>query len=189
MDRITLDKPLGAWYFIKTEEYLPGKKDEGTRKLVWDMGFGYQRKRLRSNGFLIAPDGRYWAARSGGHKKGTIPDGFYQIGSPRAPWNSNKNPFKDDKGFAWFCPTTSGYMTELLGRDAFGIHPDGGTAGTAGCIGLTDKDTRSAHDALRDTSVKVLIVRPKDMTDRDLRENVEFMLENVPELLPQFTTA
>jgi hypothetical protein len=185
--KIVLPKDRGFWYYIKIEQYMGFKKRKGTEGVPYERGFGYQKDKLKANGYLIAPDGRYWRARTGGHAKGAIPDGFYKIERPRDPHNPNKRPFKDGRGFYWICDTPSPYVKALLGRSAFGIHPDGGSAGTAGCIGLLDDDTRPAHNALRDTVFRSLIVRPQDKTDDELRAEVEALLaeEDELDLLPE----
>jgi hypothetical protein len=54
-------------------------------------------------------------------------------------------PYCDASGNCWFS-----VFKDAFGRTGMGIHPDGGVAdATAGCIGLSDADTKKWHDALK----------------------------------------
>jgi len=108
------------------------------------------------NGKLIAPDGRSWSARSGDWGKGHLPNGDYRIGSTTAIASASNASFRDPCNFAWWCPLTPMFPT---GRTSLGIHPDGGVPGTEGCIGISDDDTRSAYDALRNSKGDTLSVK------------------------------
>ncbi|MCA8909559.1 MAG: hypothetical protein KDA64_16960 [Rhodospirillaceae bacterium] len=52
----------------------------------------------------------------------------------------DKDSYTDDNGFSWFL---------WIGQGNLGIHPEGGAAGTLGCIGITDGDTRPLFDEIK----------------------------------------
>ena len=146
-------KNPGVWYFLKTSSKLVGK---GQKNPVFTF---------QCNGFLISPNGAFWPARTGPHGKGALPDGHYRITKPTI---RTKAAYRDKKGFCWFCHIPSKVINKVWNRYEFGIHPDGSVAGTMGCIGLTDSDTRSAYNALSKTSTKDLIVKPATLSDEDV---------------------
>lgn len=88
-----------------------------------------------------------WVARSGPWGRGRAPAGLYEMARPTeiAPHPS----YRDGTGFTWWAALSPLFPTE---RSGFGIHPDGGIAGTKGCIGITDRDTRPCFAYLQDLS-------------------------------------
>ncbi len=108
-----------------------------------------------SCGALISPSGESWNARSGPFGAGALPAGLYTIG--RATRFMGSRSYRDRAGNTWWCPITPRFSTS---RHGLGIHPDGGTPGTEGCIGLTAYDTSSALRALNSASGDTLTVLP-----------------------------
>jgi len=93
-----------------------------------------------------------WPAVSGSHGKGVLSKGEYKIGKVTTVV---ANPSTDKKGFAWECPIMPTFATP---RNGLGIHPDGKTQGTAGCIGLTNEDTMPTYNALKNAQGETLMV-------------------------------
>jgi hypothetical protein len=106
---------------------------------------------------LTSPNGTSWVARSGPFGNGALPSGTYTIGSTSAidsgPGNAS---FRDPAGNAWWTPLTPNFATT---RTSIGIHPDGGTPGTEGCIGVRGNNTTSARRALGGAAGQTLVVR------------------------------
>lgn len=78
-----------------------------------------------------------WNAVSGPHGKGSLPKGRYTVGNPNGN-NLHKGlpaGFNMPSGLGYFVPLYAPNSL-LQGRKGFGIHPDGGTTGTKGCIGI-----------------------------------------------------
>ena len=76
-------------------------------------------------------------AVSGPHGKGSLPKGRYTVGNPNGD-NLHKGlpaRFNMPSGLGYFIPLYAPHSL-LQGRKGFGIHPDGGTPGTKGCIGI-----------------------------------------------------
>jgi len=92
----------------------------------------------KTNGTLTWGNNSYNAV-SGPHGKGALDAGAYTIKVRHVAAGKNMNSGFRDKltGKAWFIPITPDFVTN---RNGFGIHPDGGVAGTLGCIGLTGAD-------------------------------------------------
>jgi hypothetical protein len=105
-------------------------------------------------------NGKCWPAVSGPGGKGALPPGVYTITENAKPVDRN-NPqlpkFCDALGNCWWAPIEPDF--DAGGRGHFGIHPDGEDAGTAGCIGLTDKDTTDAYQTLRNAKGKKILVK------------------------------
>src|SRR5688572_10627148 len=97
-------------------------------------------------GSLLSDTGGSWSAVSGPHGRGALPKGTYRIGAAVALDREAPNAYRDRAGFAWWCPITPSFSTD---RTGLGIHPDGNVPGTEGCIGVTERDTRDAYEALR----------------------------------------
>jgi hypothetical protein len=101
-----------------------------------------------------------WRAVSGPQGNGALPfdNKQYLIGRTTDIEDIAFNTdFKDPAGNVWWCPITPQFAT---GRKGFGIHPDGGTPGTKGCIGLSGHDTSSAKRALSLSRGEILTVTP-----------------------------
>jgi len=84
-----------------------------------------------------------WSAKSGPYGLGSLPQGQYKVERRNiTPLTSKmKNGFIDKTtGKGYFVPITP--LFDALGRDGFGIHPDGGKyIGTKGCIGITSNSS------------------------------------------------
>jgi len=90
-----------------------------------------------------------WPAVSGPFFNGQLPPGNYML--PRGPTlvppeHKNQASYCDPTGNCWWQPVTPNFPTN---RNGLGIHPDGNVPGTAGCIGVTNNNTRDLYDALR----------------------------------------
>lgn len=61
--------------------------------------------------------------------------------------------FRDKTGRGFFAPIYPKFKTNR-GKSGgrLGIHPDGNKPGTLGCIGITDSNTKSFHDAIASTT-------------------------------------
>ncbi|MCF6244398.1 MAG: L,D-transpeptidase [Sulfurovum sp.] len=86
-----------------------------------------------SNGKVLGT----WRAVSGPHGKGALPRGNYVVKNP------NGNNLHEGLAAGFNMPSGLGFFIPLYapssllkGRKGFGIHPDGGTPGTQGCIGI-----------------------------------------------------
>jgi hypothetical protein len=82
----------------------------------------------------ITVNGHTYTYRSGGHDKGNLPNGDYKV-TPHL-WNRNtKGMVVDGVGFSF---ALSDKYDPRVGatRSLLRIHPDGGSAGTQGCIGI-----------------------------------------------------
>ncbi len=98
---------------------------------------------LQDNGFyksfgnLTCLGGIYRAVSGGGNTKGTIPLGLYDIKFVSALSDTDNNaPYKKE-GFPWIARLAPlGYCE----RTGLAIHPDGNVPGTAGCLGILNKD-------------------------------------------------
>lgn len=81
----------------------------------------------------ITVNGRTYEFASGGHGRGSLPPGEYTVSNLR-----NRNTagmVRDGVGFS--ADLTDKYDSRVGGtRTALRIHPDGGSAGTMGCIGI-----------------------------------------------------
>ena len=100
-----------------------------------------------------------YRAVSGPHKKGRLPAGIYRVKTRNAVDSGLSNSFTNPlTGRGWFVPIEPAFTTE---RGGFGIHPDGGTPGTLGCIGLTGVDTKKFWDRWLETP---LADRPISLT-------------------------
>lgn len=93
----------------------------------------------RSAGILTWGDKGRWEAVSGPWKPGELPTGIYTLGRREVtPYSSEiASSFRDETGKGFFIPIYPTFPTtrgQTGGR--LGIHPDGGTYGTRGCIGI-----------------------------------------------------
>ena len=77
-------------------------------------------------------------ATAGPYGKASLPSGDYEINVEENIPNPSKFGFKDKlTGEAWFIPLASDFES---GKTLRGIHPDGGSNGTIGCIGIRGTD-------------------------------------------------
>jgi peptidoglycan hydrolase-like protein with peptidoglycan-binding domain len=82
----------------------------------------------------ITINGNTYAFRSGGHGKGNLPPGDYTI-TPHL-WNRSDRSMNVD-GVGYSFAMSNKYDSRVRAtRDLLRIHPDGGVAGTLGCIGI-----------------------------------------------------
>jgi RHS repeat-associated protein len=82
--------------------------------------------------------------------QGRTPDGRYEITQPTHP-RDDSDSFCDEKGNCWSVPMDPQFKTpndRCPSSEPCSIHPDGGSPGTAGCTGLTDKDTKKFKDLI-----------------------------------------
>ena len=82
----------------------------------------------------ITINGHTYTYRSGGHDKGNLPNGDYNV-TPHLWSRNTKGMVVDGVGFSFalsdkYDPRVGATRTTLR------IHPDGNTAGTQGCIGI-----------------------------------------------------
>lgn len=99
--------------------------------------------------------GLSWNAVSGPFGAGPLPPGLYDIARREITDYSNKidAAYRDKSGFGFFVPIYPKFETtrgKTGGR--LGIHPDGNKPGTLGCVGITDTNAKSFHDAMKMTS-------------------------------------
>lgn len=108
---------------------------------------------------LTSPLGMTWSACSGGLGEALPCNKRYTIETliSYGPDLTEMRDFRDRAGHGWWCPITPQFATS---RHGFGIHPDGGSPGTRGCIGITDFDTSSAKRALQNATGQTVHVIP-----------------------------
>jgi len=96
-----------------------------------------------------------WNAISGPFGAGALPPGLYDIARREITDYTNKvdAPYRDKTGRGFFIPIYPKFNTNR-GKSGgrLGIHPDGNKPGTLGCIGITDANSKSFHDAIRLTA-------------------------------------
>jgi len=106
----------------------------------------------KSSGRLIWPGRGEWKAISGGHGD-PLPSLTYEIDRRGVTgYGKIANGFRDKSGKGFFVPLkpNSGTTRGTIAEGRFGIHPDGGSKGTQGCIGI-QKNAKSFHDVIRRT--------------------------------------
>lgn len=147
-------------------------------KLVFDKSTG----KLRAFG-------KSWNATSGTSKIKSLPNKTYtappnalMTGTkkkvPGVPSHSkyNKDSYTDKKGFSWFL---------WIGQGNLGIHPEGGAAGTLGCIGITDGDTSELFNkikAVRHESITIVVKGEAGRKDvQALPESTQTLMYNSPQ--------
>jgi hypothetical protein len=115
----------------------------------------------KATGLLVWPakSGK-WKAKSGPYGLGALPSGIYTLGRTEITsyTTSIGSAFKDGTGKGFFIPIYPGFTTtrgSTGGR--LGIHPDGNVPGTAGCIGITDRDTSSFFNTIKSTPINASI--------------------------------
>jgi hypothetical protein len=101
-----------------------------------------------------------WNAVSGPFGAGPLPVGLYDIARREITEYTNKVdvPYRDKTGMGFFVPIYPKFQTnrgKTGGR--LGIHPDGNKPGTLGCIGITDANARSFHNAVKQTAPSALL--------------------------------
>ncbi len=96
-----------------------------------------------------------WQAVSGPFGAGSLPAGLYEVSRREITDYTNKvsKPFRDKTNKGFFIPIYPKFQTNR-GKNGgrLGIHPDGNTPGTEGCIGLTDSTTKTFHSAIASTA-------------------------------------
>lgn len=102
-----------------------------------------------------------WDAVSGPYGLGVLPQGLYDVSRREiTDYTSSVDlPYRDQSGKGFFVPIYPQFDTErgkVGGR--LGIHPDGNTPGTLGCIGISSNNAKSFHDAIKVTSPSVKLV-------------------------------
>ncbi|MGC4119328.1 MAG: peptidoglycan-binding domain-containing protein [Myxococcales bacterium] len=82
----------------------------------------------------ITVNGHSYTFRSGGHGKGSLPTGSYEV---TAHMHSRSNASMSVDGVGYSFAVSDKYDSRVgATRRLLRIHPDGGTAGTEGCIGI-----------------------------------------------------
>jgi hypothetical protein len=82
----------------------------------------------------ITVNGNTYTFRSGGHGRGSLPPGSYQV-TPHL-WSRRDRSMNVD-GVGYSFALSDKYDPRVRGnRSLLRIHPDGGTAGTEGCVGI-----------------------------------------------------
>lgn len=79
-----------------------------------------------------------WPCLSGGWGKGPLPLGKYQIKYPRLLVGTPSEKSFKKEAIAWGSDLVPEFKTD---RTELMLHPDGGIAGTLGCIGVMQRDT------------------------------------------------
>jgi uncharacterized protein (TIGR00725 family) len=102
-----------------------------------------------------------WAAKSlsasavsGPFGNGALPTGSYRAPRAKLLDKPSKSSYCDSKDRCWMQVLEPQFATT---RTDLGIHPDGGVAGTEGCIGLTQADTKAWYDAFFAVSGSVTV--------------------------------
>lgn len=91
-----------------------------------------QRRQMMSGRITI--NNRTYDFRSGGHGRGNLPPGDYTV-TPHL-WDRSETGFSVD-GVGYSFALSDAYDSRVGGtRTLLRIHPDGGVAGTQGCIGI-----------------------------------------------------
>ena len=92
-----------------------------------------------------------WHAISGPFGAGALPPGLYDIARREVTGYTASIDFayRDKTGRGFFVPIYPKFQTNR-GKSGgrLGIHPDGNKPGTLGCIGITDANAKSFHDAI-----------------------------------------
>lgn len=151
-----LEQLLIFAYSGGTEPYnLQAKKTiKHLQKVIGDWGFyGTQ-----LNTFDEAADANtVWEDTSSDlNTKAPIPAGDYTITEMRTGFSDNR--YKGKNGAPWFCVLIPEKPNSRIG---LGIHPDGGTPGTEGCIGIGyNSDTEKAKTQLKASIGTKFIVKP-----------------------------
>jgi hypothetical protein len=82
----------------------------------------------------ITVNGRTYAFRSGGHGRGSLPPGSYTV-TPHLWSRRDRSMSVDGVGYSF--AMSDKYDPRVRGtRSLLRIHPDGGTPGTEGCVGI-----------------------------------------------------
>lgn len=82
----------------------------------------------------ISVNGRTYRFNSGGHGRGSLPPGQYEV-TPHMWSRNTRGMVRDGVGYSF--ALSNKYDPRVGGtRSALRIHPDGGSAGTQGCIGI-----------------------------------------------------
>ncbi len=82
----------------------------------------------------ITVNGNTYQFNSGGHGRGSLPPGQYQV-TPHMFSRNTRGMVRDGVGYSF--ALNNAYDPRVGGtRTALRIHPDGGSAGTMGCIGI-----------------------------------------------------
>ena len=101
-----------------------------------------------------------WSAVSGPFGAGSLPVGIYDIARREITEYTNKVdvPYRDKTGMGFFVPIYPKFQTNR-GKSGgrLGIHPDGNKPGTLGCIGITEANTRSFHNAIKQTAPSAML--------------------------------
>jgi hypothetical protein len=99
-----------------------------------------------------------WGAVSGPFGAGALPPGIYDIARREITEYTNKvdRPYRDKSGMGFFVPIYPKFATSR-GKSGgrLGIHPDGNIPGTLGCIGITDANAKSFHNAIKQTAPSI----------------------------------
>jgi len=131
-----------------------------------------QNDSISSNGYLVA-NGDAFTARSGGYKRGNVPEGTYSLGGPEALKDKQRKSMstngKDWKKYRKFYISGVGpgeikdKRYPKLNRTGVRFHYDGNGPGTEGCIGYDTIDAQTAlTDAYKAGDRQVQVIHVKD---------------------------
>ena len=102
-----------------------------------------------------------WDAVSGPFGAGALPIGLYDIGRREVTGYTATIDvaYRDKTGKGFFVPLYPKFQT-TRGKSGgrLGIHPDGNKPGTLGCVGITNHNTKSFHDAIASTAPSAKLV-------------------------------
>lgn len=95
-----------------------------------------------------------WEATSGPYGAGILPMGLYTVSRREiTEYTSSVDiPYRDKTGRGFFVPIYPQFKTNRGKDNRLGIHPDGNIPGTSGCIGITEYNAKSFHDAIKITA-------------------------------------
>ena len=134
----------------------------------------------RANGVLKWPaKGLSSPAVSGPYGNGFLPLGLYKALRNQLLDKPAGSAYCDSLQKCWMQPTLPQFSTT---RTDLGIHPDGGVAGTEGCIGLLDADTKPWFDAFFNVAAggsTSLEVRMQAETFRSVEEERRFVRQPI----------
>jgi hypothetical protein len=90
----------------------------------------------------ITVNGHTYSFKSGGHAKGSLPKGTYTVTAMK---NRNQKGMVVD-GVGYKYGLTDKYDPRVNAtRTSLRVHPDGGTPGTSGCIGISGNGATQRH--------------------------------------------
>ena len=109
----------------------PGGVPDGVAQIQSTKNAGARNQMVTGQ---ITVNGNTYQFRSGGHGRGSLPTGQYTV-TPHL--NSRSDKSMSVGGVGWSFAVSDKFDPRVGGtRSLLRIHPDGGSAGTEGCIGI-----------------------------------------------------